>query len=107
MNEIFINPPPTDKKCECCGKSDLKPFGKAGDPLVGDFNGSILVKSFRPMAPELSEERIKKLTEEEFNSYDQAVSTISASWECRNCIILSNEDYFKIMYERYSKKEKK
>lgn len=101
MNKISINPPPTDRKCECCHKSikKLKPFGKAGDPLVGDFNGAILVKTFRAMAPELSEERIKKLTEEEFNFYDQAVSTVSASWECRKCIILSEVEYFKTKFK--------
>jgi hypothetical protein len=40
--KININPPPSDCRCECCGKhiSELKPFGKAGDPLVGDFEWS-------------------------------------------------------------------
>ncbi len=48
-----INPPPDDRKCEVCHKhvSELKPFGGKGDPLVGDFKGYILLKTFRPMAP--------------------------------------------------------
>lgn len=49
---LHINPPPQDRKCECCGihMSKLKPFGGAGDPLVGDFKGSLLIKTFRAMA---------------------------------------------------------
>jgi hypothetical protein len=36
-------------KCNRCGKSDdeLKPFGKEGDPLVGNFEGQKLVKTYR------------------------------------------------------------
>ena len=46
---ININPPPHDGRCQCCGRSldELKPFGKAGDPLVGDFDGALLVQKFR------------------------------------------------------------
>lgn len=70
---ISINPPPRNGNCECCGKNikDLKPFGKAGDPLVGDFDGALLVKTFRSMS-----------------------GCVGASWECRDCIVLSNEEYF-------------
>ena len=48
-DRINIHPPPLDGRCDCCGKhiSELKPFGKEGDPLVGDFNGELLVKRFR------------------------------------------------------------
>lgn len=99
---IFINPPPQDKRCNCCGKhiNDLKPFGHAGDPLVGDFFGALLVKTYRPMASELMGKELEnyknRITEQEFAFYEQLSSTIEASWECRNCIILSNEDYFKL-----------
>ena len=43
---ININPTPKDGRCDCCGRhiSELTPFGKAGDPLVGDFDGELLVK---------------------------------------------------------------
>jgi hypothetical protein len=49
---ISINPPPSDYCCMGCGKhiSEVKPFGKAGDPLVGDFDGVTLLKNFRSMA---------------------------------------------------------
>lgn len=118
MNEskrvVHINPPPSDNKCNCCGKSmsELKPFGKAGDPLVGDFDGALLVKSFRTMAPH--DENLDKLVEavedwEKFfeshpnraknlSFYDQLVSTVEASWECRDCIVLGEEEYFKIKF---------
>ena len=48
--QISLNPPPDDGRCHCCGRhiSELKPFGKAGDPLVGDFEGAYLIKFSRP-----------------------------------------------------------
>jgi len=106
MGEIFINPPPQDKRCECCRKhiSELKPFGHAGDPLVGDFNGALLVKTFRTMALKLNEiqeeEYKKRITEEQFNFYEQLSCTVEASWECRDCIILEDEEYFKKRSEK-------
>jgi hypothetical protein len=74
-SSISINPPPADGKCQGCGRSleELKPFGKAGDPLVGDFDGELLVKRWRRMIP---------------YDYDQTAS----SWECRNCIVLDGEE---------------
>ena len=113
---ISINPPPQSGKCECCGKhiSKLKPFGKAGDPLVGDFNGALLIKTFRSMAPKQEEfdisdcmDRDEYLYEEKFAKkygkenlkrfyfIDQLENTVSASWECRECIILGDDEYFK------------
>jgi len=79
--KILINPPPGNGRCECCGKhvTELKPFGKAGDPLLGDFNGALLVKTFRE------------------NS-----GCIGPSWECRECIILSDEEYWKRKLKRKS-----
>ena len=124
--KIAINPPPRDGNCECCGKNvnDLKAFGGAGDPLVGDFSGAKLVKTFRAMGGhnKVADEKIAKITEkleselgqdnwdkfeemmiEEYGKeetenlffYMQITDTISASWECRDCIVLNDEDYFK------------
>lgn len=85
--KILINPPPTSGRCECCGKhvTELKPFGKAGDPLVGDFNGAFLVKFFRCQFP------------------DSEYESIMCSWECRDCILLEDDEYFKIISERFAK----
>lgn len=79
MNKVSINPPPRDEKCECCRRhiKDLKPFGGRGDPLVGDFTGALLVKTFREGAP----------------------NQVSASWECRDCIVLGDEDYWRKKHE--------
>jgi len=111
--KIYINPPPQDKKCERCGKhiSELKPYGKEGDPLVGSFDGALLVKTFRSMCEERIEEfeillaeykydndtkgdNMKELEEkhgkekmEQAFFYEQASSTVGASWECRDCIV--------------------
>ena len=105
---ISINPPPQDGNCYRCGKNvkDLKPFGKAGDPLVGDFDGALLVKTFRTMGPN-DEKLNKELKEvkdwdkffkenpkkaEQLSFYDQLRNTVSASWECRDCIILDDDE---------------
>ena len=119
--KISINPPPQDGCCISCGRNvkDLKPFGKAGDPLVGDFDGALLVKTFRTMAPrdkKLDKEVDKiKDWDEFFKSnpkkadrlafYDQIVNTVSASWECRDCIILDDDGYFKTVEEKRRKHE--
>ena len=54
---ININPPPSDRRCDCCGKhiDELKPYGKAGDPLGGDFNGALLVKEWRAVGTYVEE----------------------------------------------------
>lgn len=112
---LYINPPPRDGNCECCGKStkELKPFGKEGDPLVGNFDGAYLVKTFRTMGPrdEELDKQIKKIKDwnklfetnkkkaERLSFYDQIVGTVGSSWECRNCIILDDPEYFKMKFE--------
>jgi len=97
MTTIAINPPPKDRCCECCGRhtSELKPFGKEGDPLVGNFDGALIIKTFRPMALPKSEKELNELPEEDRDLYEQVMNTISASWECRDCVVLFADDYFK------------
>lgn len=97
--------------CYRCNKdsNELKPFGGPGDPLVGNFTGQKLVKTFRALYEgpdiekyenilnkldstasnilELENEFGKEEVDNAFN-YDQAKSTIGSSWECRDCIIL-------------------
>jgi len=74
---VRINPPPSDGRCECCRRhvSELKPFGGPGDPLVGDFSGALLVKHFRCICGE---------------------GQVDASWECRDCFVLDDEEFRKI-----------
>lgn len=47
-------------RCDCCRRplSELKPFGKAGDPLVGDFDGAFLIKDWREDWPRIEEAAI-------------------------------------------------
>ena len=61
--KIYINPPPTDRKCERCQVhiNDLKSFGKEGDPLVGNFEGQKLVKIFRAMLEERKDKELNKI----------------------------------------------
>lgn len=119
IKKIHINPPPRDGKCHICGThvDDLKPYGKEGDPLVGNFEGAKLVKTYRALAeegscPELDiiiqeldrllklnngqwDEGIQITLEQQYGMkkvddaflYDQACNTVGPSWECRDCII--------------------
>ena len=111
--------------CDCCGRniSKLKPFGKEGDPLAGNFEGSILIKKFRSAAPKVKNEKWNRIIEnytetygrnydkfekdmillfgkEEFERlymWEQANGTIGASWECRDCICLDDDEYFEVI----------
>jgi len=103
---IVVNPPPADARCECCGRhvSDLKPFGGPGDPLAGDFRGALLVKTWRTMTLQLTEEQLRELRQkhgdEAAEAHEQLQNTIEASWECRDCIILSGDEYFKVIHAK-------
>jgi len=111
---------PSDICCHVCGKhiSQLKPFGGPGDPLVGDFEGQLLVKTYRSVSP-VDEEAEKALAGfeeepgyegdlhawliskygkekgEQFYEYERSGRIIDKSWECRDCILLDNNEYFK------------
>jgi hypothetical protein len=118
----IINPPPRDGRCKCCGRhlSNLSPFGKAGDPLEEDFEGALLVITSRPELPEPNAE-IQEIGELYFGScktrsdYARAIrrldedygedaqgitywlegaSYLRFSWECRDCIVLTNDEFF-------------
>lgn len=112
-----------DMCCDCCGKKTgkLKPFGNAGGPLVVDLDGQSLAKTFRPLIPRDKNlerlvdghfgesvfgeeyERRRQLFADKFGE-DAAVDLVlymSASimadkvYLCRDCFVLSNEEYFK------------
>jgi hypothetical protein len=118
-------------RCDCCERhiSELTPFGKAGDPLVGDFDGELLVKKFRTMGPydqkaDKAYNRVIKMMEEEglagadpfelmIKIYGkergkrylfavEAFSMVGSSWECRDCAILEGDEYFDQLYKTCS-----
>jgi hypothetical protein len=119
---IRVNPPPADGKCNCCERhlNELKPFGKAGDPPEGNFDGALLVKTYRRAFPEPNaeiQEIIERFfgnceTEADYESADSrlireygkkdaedirfliSTSHVGASWECRDCIVLDMDEYF-------------
>lgn len=125
--KININPPPANGRCQCCGRqlSELKPFGTAGNPLEFDLDGELLVSSWRRLCPrdENSERLFAKYfgncrTEEDFeferklfdDEYGQgeasnllmfmnASSLMESVWLCRDCIVLSEEEYYLKVYD--------
>jgi hypothetical protein len=131
---ININPPPADGRCDGCGRylSELKPFGKAGDPLVGDFDGALLLKNFRPDAPH--NEVVERIydeffgncpTEEDFQKAKENLAqkygekqaeyiinwveisgSVGSSWECRDCIVLDDYEFEDMVAARFDTPEK-
>ena len=125
-------------RCDCCRRhiSQLKPFGKAGDPLNEDLDGVLLVKTFRsydqPMdevskiireylrtasskseedsaiAEKAREKLVKKFGED---GAEQALMTYQLcfqpikSWECRDCICLSNKRFHRMRRNIYWKEQ--
>ena len=115
---ININPPPDDGRCECCGKhiSQLKPFGKNNDADHSNYDGAYLLKTFRRNGPyyEQAELAIKEAEEQApeenprlwlmkkygdgigFGLYmaAEAYSCVDRSWECKDCVVLSDDEFF-------------
>ena len=131
---VNINPPPKDGWCVCCGRhiSELTPFGKAGDPLVGDFDGELLIKKFRTIGPydEKADQALKyvemlmekegctgdyllewmekiygKEKGERYHLIVDAYSQGEWSWECRECAVLDTDEYFEQIEKTYSNKK--
>ena len=67
----IVRPPPGDLLCEVCQRppGDVPVFGGPGDPLSGDYTSALLVKNPR------------------------SKGLLGSSWECRECVLLSDEDY--------------
>ena len=125
-----LNPPPEDGRCECCGRhiSQLKPFGKVDHPIFGDVEGALLVKKYRPnRSYDAEAEDIMRAAEEYCqNNEHQDMSywlwkleergeeeglnscriarycgNILASWECQDCIVLNDDEYFEKMRQSW------
>jgi hypothetical protein len=118
-----IIPSPQDERCVCCGRhaDELEPFGAAGGPLVGDFDGALLVRKYRTFLPppdirmlktyhwmvqncepasSFREERTnlaqvfgEKDTGRIIKAMDYGYES-APSYECRDCAILEREEYF-------------
>ena len=124
--------PPLPDSCEVCGKhtSKLKPFGGRGDPLLEEYRGETLVVTWRPCGPydeevQRSWEEAEKAIADRCGSddllrwftakyggrkgkrlYDKGRSyrALSPSSECRDCIVLDEDEYFEKLEQRYHSK---
>ncbi len=67
----IVRPPPGDLRCEVCQREagEVPVYGGPGDPLPGDYSGALLVKNTR------------------------SKGLLGSSWECRQCVTLSDEEY--------------
>ncbi|MCK4828511.1 hypothetical protein KA005_72945 [bacterium] len=129
--ECSMNPPPEDRRCDCCGRrvSELKPFGKAGNWLLNELDGALLAKRVRVWAipdeeldeiwakytwscrteddyREAKQQMIQELGEEkadQVDAYAEASQSTYASWECRDCFGLDSREYHEKIHERYLK----
>ena len=122
---VCINQPPPDGNCECCGKSfdKLKPF----DPLAGEISGPLLTKMFRTMGrydheveclmrewlaeddyEKARKSMVEKYGEEKIERADcvySAYSQVGASWECRDCAPLDDDEYFDTLYKFWDSRQ--
>jgi hypothetical protein len=51
------------------------------------------------------EKKYGKEEAQNISFYEQAVGTVGASWECRDCIILDDDDYHTRMHMAYEKEK--
>ena len=116
--EIF-ELPPENHRCDCCGKhvSEIIPYGGMGDPLLHDYSGLLLLKRYRPMFDTRKEYAALKEAEMSFQKdgmkdpeewlvakygreeaeriLDFGVGDdFDKSWECRDCMFISNGEFF-------------
>ena len=112
---------PAHARCHCCGKyvSELKPYD---DPEYPQFIGRYLFRTFRSYMPydkeaelalDEAEENckegqspsqwlIEKYGEEkgsELNYLGHGSSTYESSWECKDCIVLDEKEYYEIKFK--------
>lgn len=122
---LIINSPPRNGRCVCCGKHirQLKPYKSFGQL----FDGALLMKTFRNEGPYNDEaekamkEAVKQFPDDPLvwfikiygkkkgtalYSGADAHSWIVKSWECKDCIGLNDEKYFKMRGSNPLKKEK-
>ena len=128
---ININPPPEDGRCDCCRRdfSELTPFRKTGDLLVEDFDGELLIKTFKAIGKYDEQDRkawkrVEKIMEKEGCARDGPLdwmikihgkekgeqhlyavglySQVGSSWECRDCVVLDEKEYFEQLEKTYS-----
>ena len=120
----YVHPPPSDGRCMCCGRylDELTPFGKMGDPILGDYEGALLVRRLRPMTPPPEEHLriwkefygecntdtdrrkarrmlVKEYGEQKAHILDQyhvrppIAKRLFFNWECYDCIVLDDSEY--------------
>jgi hypothetical protein len=77
-NLTIVRPPPGDLRCEVCQRApgEVAHYGGPGDPLEGDYSEALLVKRQRSRG------------------------LLGSSWECRECVLLSDEEYLSALRVR-------
>jgi hypothetical protein len=123
-------PPPIYDRCDCCGRhiSELTPFDKTDDPLVGDSDGELLMMTRRRLTAydeeaEKAYNHVKKQMKKEAQENDcpskwfkkiygeelggrysitvEAYRQVDYGMECRDCVLLEGDDYFEQLEKTY------
>ena len=89
---IIINPPPPDLRCEICEKhvSELEQFVDMHIQTIS--NGTVVI-------PYMTEENKLKKNFRAIGGDHHYVA--GASWECKNCLLLSQEEADTELMKRY------
>ena len=105
----------------CCGRhtSELRTFGEVGDPMEDHSERALFINVNRPDC--LSDEENKKVLDEAnrvyksegyYNPIDWIVKEYghtvlplraTKSWECRDCAVLTTDEYLEKRQERHLK----
>jgi len=122
--------------CECCGRTEyeLEPFSKLGDSEITEkFGDALLVKSPRPLCPPDKEvnriwkkffgrcrtntdfeksraKLVQKYGQERVSEIDfiaQASGHFEKVWQCKDCAILSDEEYYEKLGARKAREKER
>ena len=98
-------PPGVDVMCDICHRcdSELKPFGGAGDPLVGDFQGALVVILYQEWTPgytdktrecrECAVREIRPWTQEDYDLAERYEREIQLEEASKEKHVFSNSDF--------------
>jgi rubredoxin len=101
---ILINPPPPGGRCKVCGKqSELVtrwrpngPYDKEAEKAWEKWEKATDEDPMPWFVAEYGKEKGERLC-----SAGMAWDQVDVSWECRDCVVLNDEEYFKTIFQKH------